>query len=199
MINDEMIPTEHYRYGVMINEHHTILKMDAGTHHIFNAFRRHAECMATLTETQKREYPLLDAMCAANDITPVGFLYFKNAMLFVLCDGPTYGVAAACEDGAADRAIHRVVCMEMMLVRNADHMITQDPATKCTDPADKDAVIRDLRIEKNGLLCIINSIRGDAEAAHGKIQAALEHRDSERLREARDAIENIIESIGVKP
>ncbi|MCK5432963.1 MAG: hypothetical protein KAJ03_09475 [Gammaproteobacteria bacterium] len=75
----------------------------------------------------------------------------------------------------------------------------QDPATKCTDPADKDAVIRDLRIEKNGLLCIINSIRGDAEAAHGKIEGALEHRDSERLREARDATQNIIESIGVKP
>ncbi|MCK5433387.1 MAG: hypothetical protein KAJ03_11620 [Gammaproteobacteria bacterium] len=75
----------------------------------------------------------------------------------------------------------------------------QDPATKCTDPADRDAVIRDLRIEKNCLLCIINSIRGDAEAAHRKIEGALEHRDSERLREARDAIQNIIESIGVKP
>ena len=75
----------------------------------------------------------------------------------------------------------------------------QDQTTKCTDPADKDSVIRDLRTKLNDKQGVIDSIRGDAEAAHGKIEGALEHRDSERLREARDAIENIIESIGVKP
>ena len=77
--------------------------------------------------------------------------------------------------------------------------IRQDPATKCTDPADKDAVIRDLRTKLNDKQGIIDSMRRDAEAAHRKIEGALEHRDSERLREARDAIENIIESMGVKP
>ena len=75
--------------------------------------------------------------------------------------------------------------------------ILQDPATKCTDPADKDAVIRDLRTKLNDKQGVIDSIRGDAEAAHRKIEGALEHRDSERLREARDAIQNIIESMGV--
>ena len=75
----------------------------------------------------------------------------------------------------------------------------QDPATKCTDPADKDAVMRDLRTKLNDKQGVIDSIGGDAEAAHSKIEGALEHRDSERLREARDAIQNIIESIGVKP
>ena len=79
----------------------------------------------------------------------------------------------------------------------------QDPATKCTDPADKDAVIRDLRIEKNGLLCIINSIRGDAEAAHKslehiRIRMAKVGTSSGAIHSALDAIENIIESIGVK-
>ena len=76
----------------------------------------------------------------------------------------------------------------------------QDPTTKCTDPADKDAVIRDLRIEKNGLLCIINSIRVDAEAAHRHVEYDIGNRGQEMsILEARDAIQNIIESIGVKP
>lgn len=78
-------------------------------------------------------------------------------------------------------------------------MITQDPATKCTDPSDKDAVIRDLRIENNGLLCIINSIGGDAEEAHRNVKGAADHRKSERLTKAQRALENIIESILVKP
>ena len=75
----------------------------------------------------------------------------------------------------------------------------QDPTTKCTDPEDKDAVIRELRTKLNDKQGVIDSIRGDAEAAHRKIEGAMKHRKSERLREARDAIQNIIESIGVKP
>ncbi|MCK5431464.1 MAG: hypothetical protein KAJ03_01905 [Gammaproteobacteria bacterium] len=80
----------------------------------------------------------------------------------------------------------------------------QDPTTKCTDPADKDAVIRDLRIEKNGLLCVINSIRGDAEAAHRHIELFQNNASKwgpvpSNIISARDAIENIIESMGVKP
>ena len=76
---------------------------------------------------------------------------------------------------------------------------TQDPATKCTDPADKDAVIHRLRIEKNALLCIINSISKDAAAAHMNVADEMGMRPWVHLRDALDAIENIIESMGVKP
>ena len=76
---------------------------------------------------------------------------------------------------------------------------TQDPATKCTDPADKDAVIRRLRIEKNALLDLIENIRDDVEVAHRNVEGAAKHRKSERLTRAKRALENIIESMGVRP
>ena len=78
-------------------------------------------------------------------------------------------------------------------------MVTQDQATKCTNPADKDVVIRDLRIEKNGLLCIINSISKDAAAAHRNVADEMGMGPWVHLRDALDAIENIIESMGVRP
>lgn len=75
----------------------------------------------------------------------------------------------------------------------------QDAATKCIDPADKDAVIRDLRTKLNDTHGVIDSIRGDAEDAHRNVEGALKHRNSERLKKAKRALENIIESMGVQP
>lgn len=77
--------------------------------------------------------------------------------------------------------------------------IRQDPATMCIDPSDKDAVIRALRIEKNGLLCLIDGIRDDVECAHRNVQGALKQHNSERLKRGKRALENVIECIGVKP
>ena len=76
---------------------------------------------------------------------------------------------------------------------------TQDPDTKCTNPADKDAVIRRLRVEKNALLDLIENIRDDVECAHRNVEGAAKHRKSERLSRAQRALENIIEIIGVTP
>ncbi|MCK5431951.1 MAG: hypothetical protein KAJ03_04365 [Gammaproteobacteria bacterium] len=75
----------------------------------------------------------------------------------------------------------------------------QDPATKCTDPADKNAVIRDLRIEKNALLDLIENMRDDVEVAHRNVEGAIKHRKSERLTRATRALQNVIESMGVRP
>ena len=79
----------------------------------------------------------------------------------------------------------------------------QDPTTKCTDPADKDAVIRDLRIKLNDKQGVIDSIRGDVEAAHRHIE--MHKRRIEKwgvphhIQHAQRALENIIESMGVNP
>lgn len=85
------------------------------------------------------------------------------------------------------------------IILNAEHKPLQDPTTKCTDPADKDAVIRDLRTKLNDKQGVIDSIRADAEDAHRDVQGALSHRNSERLKKAKRALENIIESMGVQP